>query len=690
MIRAPSSRACAANSAKYSGVACGKITRSPARLARPTFGSAASGLPLSPMRSIARSAAWRPTPWFAPIAATSTLARACGRLLGGDASERLRVLVEGQERDDRQRRDAAHRADRREQLVELVERLDHEEVDAATLEELRLLGEDGVAILHRPAERADRPGDEDVRAGHLTRVARDLHRGLVDRRDLVLEVVLGELAPVRAEGVRLDDVRAGADEAEVEREDALGRADVRLLGAAEPRDGARDERAHAAVADERRAVREALEEPAHRRIPPRPLRLAPSYAPRVSGALPTGTVTFLFTDVEGSTRLLEELGAEDYAVELGRHREIVRGALAEHGGVEVDTQGDAFFCAFGFGTRRRACAAEIQDALAAGPVRVRIGIHTGEALVVDRHYVGMDVHRAARIGACGHGGQVVHLALDGGLLEPERVRRFATSAHIGSRTSPRRSSFTSSATRTSRRSRRCIRTNLPVPATPFLGREEELAELVARASEPGVRVLTLTGPGGTGKTRLSLQLAAELSDAYPDGVWWVPLASASRRRARRIGRRERARRRRGARTRARRVDRERAGAQASAPAARQLRAPRRPGRDARCGGCEREPGCPRHRDEPRAAGDRGRARLSRSSRSSTHDAIELFDARARAAGRTPRPGDDGRRSWRSSAHGSTISRSRSSSLRPAQRCFHPPHCSSGCPRASTSSPVRAT
>ena len=269
MMRAPSSRACAANSAKYSGVACGKITRSPARLARPTFGSAASGLPLSPIRSMARSAAWRPTPWFAPIAATSSARERCGRLLGGDASERLRVLVEGQERDDRQRRDGADGADRGEELVELVERLDHEEVDAAALEELRLLAEHGIAILHRAAERADRAGDEDVRAGHLARVARDLHCGLVDRRDLVLEVVLGELAPVRAERVRLDDVRAGADEAEVQREDALGRADVRLLGAAEPGDGARDERPHAAVADERRAVREAVEKSAHRRIPAR-------------------------------------------------------------------------------------------------------------------------------------------------------------------------------------------------------------------------------------------------------------------------------------------------------------------------------------------------------------------------------------------------------------------------------------
>ena len=152
---------------------------------------------------------------------------------------------------------AADGLDRGDELVEVVERLDHEEVDAASLEELRLLGEDGVTILRRAAERADRAGDEDVGAGDLARVARDLHCRLVDRRDVVLEVVLGELAAVRAERVRLDDLRAGPDEPEVEREHALGRAQVRLLGAAQPRDGARDERAHAAVADERRAARQA-------------------------------------------------------------------------------------------------------------------------------------------------------------------------------------------------------------------------------------------------------------------------------------------------------------------------------------------------------------------------------------------------------------------------------------------------
>ena len=243
----------------------------------------------------------------------------------------------------------------------------------------------------------------------------------------------------------------------------------------------------------------------------------------MSGALPSGTVTFLFTDVEGSTRLLEELGAAGYAVELGRHREIVRGALGEHGGVEVDTQGDAFFCAFGSARAAVACAAGIQDALAAGPLRVRMGVHTGEALLVDRHYVGMDVHRAARIGACGHGGQVVLSPSTVGVLEPgEFVLRDLGAHRLKDLTAP--VVLHQLGEETFPPLKALFRTNLPVPATPFLGRAEELSELLALATEPGVRVLTLTGPGGTGKTRLALQLAAELSDQYPDGTWWVPLA----------------------------------------------------------------------------------------------------------------------------------------------------------------------
>src|SRR5437660_8361141 len=122
--------------------------------------------------------------------------------------------------------------------------------------------------------------------------------------------------------------------------------------------------------------------------------------------LPTGTVTFLFTDIEGSTRLLDELGAERYGEALLEHRRALREAFARHGGIEVDTQGDAFFIAFSRASDALAAASEARSA-SAGPVRVRMGIHTGEPIVTDEGYVGIDVHRAARIAAAGHGGQIL-------------------------------------------------------------------------------------------------------------------------------------------------------------------------------------------------------------------------------------------------------------------------------------------
>ena len=122
--------------------------------------------------------------------------------------------------------------------------------------------------------------------------------------------------------------------------------------------------------------------------------------------LPTGTVTFLFTDIEASTRLLHELG-DAYADALKQHRRVLRDASARHGGVEVDTQGDAFFFAFARASAALAAAAAGQRALAEGPIRVRMGIHTGEPTLTEEGYVGIDVHRAARIAAAGHGGQVV-------------------------------------------------------------------------------------------------------------------------------------------------------------------------------------------------------------------------------------------------------------------------------------------
>ena len=323
--------------------------------------------------------------------------------------------------------------------------------------------EDGIAILHRAAERADRAGDEDVRAGHLARVARDLHRGLVDRRDVVLEVVLGELAAIRAERVRLDDVRAGADEAEVEREDALGRADVRLLGAAQPRDGARDERAHAAVADERRAVRESLEEPAHRRIPPRPRRLDRRTLRGVSSALPTGTVTFLFTDVEGSTRLLEELGAEA----------LRRGARAAPGDRAPRARGARW-------RRGRHAGRRLLLRVRLGPCRrsrARPRFRTRSRRGRSVSAWGSTPARLSSSTGTTWGWTCIALrgsapaATAGRSCSRRRPSASsspassscATSALIDSRISPRRSSCTSSATRRSRRSRRSFGRTCPFP-----------------------------------------------------------------------------------------------------------------------------------------------------------------------------------------------------------------------------------
>jgi predicted ATPase/class 3 adenylate cyclase len=237
--------------------------------------------------------------------------------------------------------------------------------------------------------------------------------------------------------------------------------------------------------------------------------------------LPTGTITLLFADIERSTALLQEVGAERYGAALTEYRKLMRLAVTSQGGVEVDTEGDGYFAAFPSARQAIAGAREAQAALASSTFRVRMGLHTGEPLVVDDDYTGLDVHRAARIADAGHGGQVVLSQSTRDLLEPsETVRDLGRHRlkdlgepvfvyQLGDGTFPPLRSLNA--------------TNLPIQPTPLIGRERELEEAgrLLRAH----RFVTLTGPGGSGKTRLAIQLAADAAEDFPDGVVWVPLQS---------------------------------------------------------------------------------------------------------------------------------------------------------------------
>jgi predicted ATPase len=226
----------------------------------------------------------------------------------------------------------------------------------------------------------------------------------------------------------------------------------------------------------------------------------------------------LFTDIEGSTRLLHDLG-ERYADVLAEHRRVLREAFSRHGGVEVDTQGDAFFVAFARAADAVAAAGDVQAALIDRPVSVRIGLHTGEPLVTEEGYVGIDVHRAARIMGAGHGGQVLLSETTARLLDSSAKLRDLGEHRLKDLSAPQRlyqlGGHEFAPLRT------LYQTNLPVQATPLVGRERELKE--AGELIRSHRLLTLTGAGGSGKTRLALQLAAEAIEQFPDGVFWVPL-----------------------------------------------------------------------------------------------------------------------------------------------------------------------
>ena len=256
--------------------------------------------------------------------------------------------------------------------------------------------------------------------------------------------------------------------------------------------------------------------------------------------LPAGTVTLLFTDIEGSTHLLRQVG-ERYARVLQECRHLLRAAFHAHRGHEVDTQGDAFFVAFARATDAVSAAVAAQRALSthAWPdglaVRVRMGLHTGEPELSTEGYVGLDVHRAVRIMSAGHGGQVLLSQATRDLIEhvlPEEVSLRDLGEHrLKDLGHPTRlfqlvieglaADFPPLKTLDSHLN------NLPIQPTAFIGREKEVAAVQQQLLRRDVRLLTLTGPGGVGKTRLGLQAAAELSEHFADGTWFVSLAPTS-------------------------------------------------------------------------------------------------------------------------------------------------------------------
>jgi predicted ATPase/class 3 adenylate cyclase len=253
------------------------------------------------------------------------------------------------------------------------------------------------------------------------------------------------------------------------------------------------------------------------------------------------TLTFLFTDIEGSTALLQRVGDGVYAQVLAGHHALIRSALAAQGGREIDTQGDAFFAVFSSPRRCVAAAVQMQQAMEAHAwpcgerLRVRMGVHCGEAARTATGLVGLEVHRAARVAAVAWGGQVLVSEAAAGLVRDglppgaaladlgvhrlkdlgraERIFQLSV-AGLQGEFPPLRSLGNPA-----------LANNLPVQLATFVGRERELSEVRALAGFS--RLVTLTGAGGSGKTRLSLQVAADLLDGSGDGVWLVELAAVS-------------------------------------------------------------------------------------------------------------------------------------------------------------------
>ena len=235
---------------------------------------------------------------------------------------------------------------------------------------------------------------------------------------------------------------------------------------------------------------------------------------------PSGTVTLVFTDIEGSTALLDELGAEAFKEVLADHRRAMREAFGAYSGYEVDDAGDGLFYAFASASAAVTAVAQAMTSLADGPVRIRVGVHTGEPVLDPPKYVGVDVHKAARIMSAAHGGQVLLSGATRELVAEDvldlgrhRLKDFAEPVSLFQLGSDRFPPL-----------RTISNTNLPVPLSSFVGREQEVTQVVSLVREEAARLVTLAGPGGTGKTRLALEAAGELVSEFGAGVFWIGLS----------------------------------------------------------------------------------------------------------------------------------------------------------------------
>jgi class 3 adenylate cyclase len=252
--------------------------------------------------------------------------------------------------------------------------------------------------------------------------------------------------------------------------------------------------------------------------------------------LPQGTVTFLFTDIEASTRLLASLG-DSYGDALAEHRRLLREAFSSSGGVEVDTQGDAFFYAFARGKDAVTAAVAGQRALSSHDfgdgveLKVRMGIHTGEPARSQEGYVGPDVHLGSRICAVTWGGQIVVSAATAAVISGLKEVTLRPLGDHGLKDIDQRISLHQVVAPGLREDFPALRsvgahpTNLPPRLPALIGRDQDIAAVTELVSSDGISVVTLVGPGGTGKTRLSLAVAAEMLSFFADGVFFVDLSA---------------------------------------------------------------------------------------------------------------------------------------------------------------------